>query len=425
MVAHCSWVTGLLNRDEFELRVRNALTRAHQGHGKSVVCFIDIDQFRLINDVLDHTAGDEMLHELAAELRVRLCEGDALARLSGDEFGVLLPGRQLSDVEATVQELLEAARRFRFQWLDRKYSITVSIGVAQIDASSESAGRVLSLADAACHSAKAAGRDRAKFMGRDVEAQTHHTQMGMVGEVGRAIEEGRLLLVSEDVVRVDAPDVVVYRELLVRLRGEDGALLKPVHFVPAAERYFLMTALDRWVMHEAMSKLATLAPNAHRGILYALNVSGQSLSDPEFLDYVIREIEETGVDPHRLCFELTETAAVSRLTDASRFVTRLTALGCQFALDDFGVGMSSFGYLKNFPVHFLKIDGSFVRSMRESQIDRGVVETINRIGHQLGLKTIAEHVESLDLLEPLKLMGVDWAQGHGIAPARSLDDLLK
>ncbi|MES2885770.1 MAG: EAL domain-containing protein [Pseudomonadota bacterium] len=418
-------VTGLLNREGFELQVRAALARARNVGEHSVVCLIDIDQFRLVNDVLGHAAGDELLHELAGELRVRLRERDVLARLSGDEFGVLLPGSRLDEVEPMVQSLLEAARRYRFQWLDRKHSVTLSIGVAQIDASTENVGRVLSLADAACHTAKGAGRDRARFMGRDDEAHLHHNEMGVVGQLGRAIEDGRLFLLCEDVVRVDAPEQVVYRELLVRMRGEDGQLIKPAHFVPAAERYFLMSALDRWVAREALGKLATLAPDAHRGIVYAINISGQSISDPEFRDFMVAEIESSGVDPTRLCFELTETAAVSRLTDASRFVSRLTELGCKFALDDFGVGMSSFGYLKNFPVHFLKIDGSFVRSMRDSQIDRGMVETINRIGHQLGLKTIAEHVESLDLLEPLCAMGVDWAQGHGIAPGRSLDDVLK
>lgn len=418
-------ITGLLNRDEFDLRVRAALTGARGSEETSVLCMIDIDQFRLVNDVLGHAAGDELLHELAGEMRVRLRERDILARLSGDEFGVLLQGCTLAEAEPLVNKLLDAARRYRFQWMDRKYSVTFSIGVAQVDASTESVGHVLSLADAACHAAKQAGRDRASFMGIDHAAGLLHSEMGVVGEVGQAIEDGRLFLIGEDVVRVDAPDQVVYRELLVRMRGEDGSLIRPASFVPAAERYFLMGTLDRWVVREAMSKLGRLRPEQHRGILYAINVSGQSIGDPEFLGFVLQEIQRSGVDPERLCFELTETAAISRLTDAARFVGGLSERGCKFALDDFGVGMSSFGYLKNFPVHFLKIDGSFVRSMRDSQIDRGMVETINRIGHQLGLKTIAEHVESLDLFEPLKSMGVDWAQGHGIATARSLDDILK
>jgi diguanylate cyclase (GGDEF)-like protein len=417
-------VTGLLNRDEFELRVRAALSKARQGGEPSVLAMIDIDHFRLVNDVLGHAAGDELLHELAGELRVRLREGDVLARLSGDEFGVLLPGYRLEDADLVVQGLLEAARRYRFQWMDRNHPITISIGVAQLDGHTENVGRVLSLADAACHTAKQAGRDRARFMGIDDEALDHHSEMGVVGQVGRAIEEGRMFLISEDVVCVSDPTKVVYRELLVRMRGEDGSLIKPAHFVPAAERYYLMSALDRWVARHAFARIGASKLAASNGIIHAINVSGQSLSDPDFLPFILGEMASSGVNPAHICFEITETTAISRLTDASRFIGELTARGCKFALDDFGVGMSSFGYLKNFPVHFLKIDGSFVRSMRDSQIDHGMVEAINRIGHQLGLKTIAEHVESLDLLEPLRLMGVDWAQGHGISPGKPLDDIL-
>ena len=185
----------------------------------------------------------------------------------------------------------------------------------------------------------------------------------------------------------------------------------------------MMNSLDRWVTRHAFAKLAKL-PSGGRPIVYAINVSGQSIGDPDFLDYVLSELDQSGVAPERICFEITETAAISRLTEAARFVARLTERGCKFALDDFGVGMSSFGYLKNVPVHFLKIDGSFVRSMRDSQIDLGMVQTINRIGHELGLKTIAEHVESPELLEALREVGVDWAQGRGISPSKLLDELL-
>lgn len=416
-------VTGLLNRDEFEARLRTAVAGTRAGGEPSVLAVLDIDQFRLINDVLGHAAGDELLHELAGELRVRLREGDAFARLSGDEFGILLMGVQQADADLLVRGLLEATRAYRFFWRDQSHSVTASIGVVAIDAETESVGRVLSQADAACYAAKQAGRDCARWMGVDTEASRHHDEMDLVGQMGRALATDRLFLFVEDVVRVDAPDEIVYRELLVRLRGDDGRLIKPAHFIPAAERYYMMNALDRWVARHAFAKLAKL-PAGGRSIVYAINVSGQSIGDPEFLEFVLGELDRSGVDPARICFEITETAAVSRLTEAARFVSRLTERGCKFALDDFGVGMSSFGYLKNFPVHFLKIDGSFVRSMRDSQIDLGMVETINRIGHELGLKTIAEHVEDLDVLESLRGIGVDWAQGRGISPGKLLDELL-
>lgn len=416
-------VTGLLNRDEFESRLRAAVSGARAGGEPSVLCVLDIDQFRLINDVLGHAAGDELLHELAGELRVRLREGDAFARLSGDEFGMLLMGVQQEGADPVVRGLLRATRDYRFFWREQSHSVTASIGVVAINRETESVGRVLAQADAACYTAKQAGRDCARWMSVDSEAARHHDEMDLVGQMGRALADDRLFLLVEDVVRVDMPEEVVYRELLVRLRGDDGRLIKPSHFIPAAERYYMMNSLDRWVMRHAFAKLALL-PAGGRPVLYALNVSGQSIGDPEFLDYVLTELDRSGVAPERICFEITETAAVSRLTEAARFVARLTERGCKFALDDFGVGMSSFGYLKNFPVHFLKIDGSFVRSMRDSQIDLGMVETINRIGHELGLKTIAEHVESPELLEALREVGVDWAQGRGVSPSKLLDELL-
>lgn len=416
-------VTGLLNRDEFETRLRAAVAGARAGGEPSVLCVLDIDQFRLINDVLGHAAGDELLHELAGELRVRLREGDAFARLSGDEFGILLMGLEQAGAEPLVLSLLETTRSYRFHWRDQSHSVTASMGAVAINAETESVGRVFSQADAACDAAKQAGRDCVRWMGIDTEAAHHHHEMDMVGQMGRALATDRLFLVVEDVVRVDAPAEIVYRELLVRLRGDDGRLIKPSHFIPAAERYYMMNALDRWVARHAFAKLAGL-PSAGRPIVYAINVSGQSIGDPQFLSYVLAELDSSGIAPERICFEITETAAISRLTEAAHFVARLTERGCKFALDDFGVGMSGFSYLKNFPVHFLKIDGSFVRSMRDSQIDLGMVETINRIGHELGLKTIAEHVEDLEVLETLKGIGVDWAQGRGISPGKLLDELL-
>lgn len=417
-------LTGLLNRDEFELRLRKAVSQAGSGGEVATLCLLDIDQFRLINDELGHTAGDELLHELAGALRARLREQDVFARFSGDEFALLLPGQGLTAAEPVVQALLEAARSYRFFWREQSYSLTLSIGVAGIGPETGQVGRVLSLADAACHAAKLAGRDRARWMGVDDEAYRHHHEMSVVRQLGRALEENRLLLVVEDVVQVQQPGQVMYRELLVRMRGDNGELVKPSDFIPAAERYNLMSALDRWVIRHGLAGIARIPTARDAEVLYALNVSGQSLGDPEFLPFVLDELGRSGIAPQRIVFEITETAAISQLAEASRFVARLTERGCRFALDDFGAGMSNFGYLRNFPVHFLKIDGSFVRSMHDSRIDRGMVETINRIGHELGLKTIAEHVESLDLLAPLRSMGVDWAQGRGISEARPLDELM-
>lgn len=415
-------LTGLLNRDEFEARARTALAEAKRSGHASVLCYIDVDQFKIINDTLGHIAGDELLHELAGELRSQLSETDVLARLGGDEFGVLLNARDLKHARPVVEALIDAARRFRFFWSGQTYAVTISAGAAVIDAASENITHAMSMADAACFVAKDAGRDRVRFAGDDDELSRRVVDMSLVGKIGKSLDEDRFVLHYEDVVRVEQPDDIVYRELLVRMRDEDGKLLTPGAFIQAAERYFLMSALDRWVLRAALRGIARLPADT---VIYAVNLSGQSLGDDKFLDYVLNEIDSSGVDPERLCFEITETAAVSRLTEAVRFMSRVAESGCRFALDDFGAGMASFSYLKNFRVDFLKIDGSFVRAMLGSRADRGMVESINRIGHEFGLKTIAEHVESSALLEPLREMGVDWAQGRAIAWGRPFDELIR
>ncbi|MDE2148408.1 MAG: EAL domain-containing protein [Gammaproteobacteria bacterium] len=414
-------LTGLLNRDEFDARVRGALAGARHGGKSSTLCIFDVDQFKVINDTLGHVAGDELLHELAAELRGCLGEGDVFARLGGDEFGVLLPQRDLEAARPVADLLIEAARRFRFSWAGQNHAVTISLGAVLVDGATENVAQAISMADAACYVAKDAGRDRARFAGAGDELARRHLQMSLIGKIGKALDESRFTLFYEDVVAVTDPNTVVYRELLLRLREHGGRFLAPAAYIQAAERYFMMSTLDRWVIRRALDTLAQLPPD---GVIYAINLSAQSLSDDKTLELVEQELVRSGVSPQRLCFEITETAAVSRMTEAAHFITRLSQMGCRFALDDFGAGMASFSYLKNFAVDFLKIDGGFVRAMLGSRVDRGMVETINRIGHDLGLKTIAEHVESPALLAPLREMGVDWAQGRFIAWSRPVEALL-
>jgi EAL domain-containing protein (putative c-di-GMP-specific phosphodiesterase class I) len=346
---------------------------------------------------------------------------DAFARLGGDEFGVLLFGHDLQTARAVADSLIDTARRFRFAWQGHTYAVTITIGAALIDSNAADITHAMSMADAACFVAKDAGRDRVLFAGNDDELASRHVQMSMVGKIGKSLDEDRFVLHYEDVVSIESPKQVVYRELLVRMREADGKLLLPASFIQAAERYFLMGALDRWVLRKAFRGIAQLPPDE---IIYAVNLSGQSLGDPKLLDFVLAELDSSGVDPKRICFEITETAAVSRLTEAVRFIQRISLCGCRFALDDFGSGMASFNYLKNFTVHFLKIDGSFVRAMLASRADRGMVESINSIGHEMGLKTIAEHVETPAMMQPLRDMGVDWAQGRAIAWGKAFDTLM-
>lgn len=415
-------VTGLLNRDEFEARARAAHAEARLSNRPAVIACIDLVQFKPLHEALGPVAGDELLRDLATELRARLCESDSLARLGGEQFGVLLPGLDLFAARIVVDTLLDGIRHFRFQWAGRSHTISVSIGASLIDAEVPGVAQVLSDAEAASIAARDAGINQACYAGGGEELPQRYIDMSRARQLGRALDENHFQLYFEDVVDVGQPDRVRYRELLTRVREDDGRVIAPGALIQAAERFFMMPALDRWVLRTA---LATIARFPDDGIIYSINLSGQSIGDPEFADAVFAAIDATHVDPHRICFEIAEKTLVSRMMDAVRFVDRLSAIGCRFALDDFGVGTASFSYLKNVHVDYVKIDGSFVTSMAASRADRGMVEAITRVARELGLITIAEHVEDKDLFEALRTCGVEWAQGRAIGFARPLDDIAR
>ena len=416
-------LTGLLSREEFERRLSSLIGEAHnEHHHQHAFAYLDLDQFKVINETLGHFAGDELLRQFAGHSRALLSARDVFARLGGDEFGILMPHREPGDAERAVRDILDSTRAFRFQWDGLQYGLTASIGLTLITHQTGSAAMALSEADAACFAAKDAGRDRMHIAGTNDETLRRRGEMGMVSRINRALDLDLFELHFEDVVRCSNPGQVVYRELLVRMKDEErpGHLVPPGLFIPAAERYFLMGALDRWVINKACEGIARHPTD---GVLYAVNVSGLSLNDENFVNYVLDCFSRHGVAPEQICFEITETAAISHLKEARDFIERLVNVGCCFALDDFGVGMSSFSYLKNLPVAFIKIDGGFVRSMMQNRVDRGMVEAINRIGHEMNLKTIAEHVETTEILAALTAMGVDYAQGWAIARGRPFDAL--
>lgn len=413
-------ITGLLNREEFETRLRAAFLQSQQNaEHQHVLCYLDVDQFKVVNDTVGHEAGDELLHELAGELRVRLPEQDAFARLGGDEFGILMLNCDREQAEKRVEALIDAAQHYRFHWNDQLHAVSISVGMTLIDHRVPNITRALSLADSACFEAKEAGRNRFHYIDLQEAISHQHRDMSFVSKVGEALDDHRLMLFSEDVVSLKNPKQVVYRELLLRVRDKEGRPSSPGPYIRAAERYYLMGSIDRWVVRQALHTIKSSAQlSEDDNIIYAINLSGQSISDPKFLQYVIKELENHQLKPQKLCFEITETAAIHHMQQAERFTRALSDLGCLFAVDDFGVGMASFNYLRNFPLNFLKIDGSFVRAILESKIDHGFVDNMNRIGQQMGLITIAEHVEATALLAPLSDIGVDWVQGHGIHEAR-------
>jgi diguanylate cyclase (GGDEF)-like protein/PAS domain S-box-containing protein len=412
-------LTGLINRGEFELRLTQAIESARDGHVQHALCYLDLDQFKIVNDTCGHIAGDELLKQLTAHLQTRVREVDTLARLGGDEFGILLERCAVEEALATADTIRQLVRKFRFAWQGKVFEIGVSIGLVPITADSGSLVDVLSAADSACYVAKDQGRNRIHvYRLEDSALAQRHGEMQWVHRVNRALGEDRFRLFYQKVMPLSSAEHDLYSEILVRMVDEQGSMIPPMAFIPAAERYQMMPALDRWVLAAALEALRGLPPGFDDVGICAVNLSGQSLCDDHFLGSVVELLDDARIDPARICFEITETAAIANLTRATRFVSVLKGRGCRFALDDFGSGLSSFSHLKHLPVDFLKIDGSFVRDMQHDPVDAAMVEAINRIGQVMGLRTIAEAVENDATLACLRPLGVNYAQGSGIAPPR-------
>jgi len=420
-------LTGVLNRREFERCLGEALTRSKTQHQEHVLCLVDLDRFKLVNDTCGHAAGDSLLRQLTGLLQAQLRSGDSLARLGGDEFGILLESCPLDRGLALADTLREAVAQCRFSWEQHTFSVGASIGVVPITPFSGDLDEVVQAADAACYAAKDTGRNRVHlYQPDDRELTRRQGESHWAGRILAAIDQDRLELYCQPIVPVtDHGPTGEFVELLLRLRDEDGALIPPGSFLPAAERYDLLPAIDRWVVATALAALAgRYGGRGSVGDLYSINLSGASIGDETFLAFVRARLAEHRIPAKLICFELTETVAISDLAVAVEFIHELRALGCRFALDDFGSGLSSFAYLKNLPVDFLKIDGHFVRGIAHDSIDRAMVEAVNRIGHEIGLRTIAEFVESQAILDCLRELGVDYAQGYAIARPQPLADRL-
>jgi diguanylate cyclase (GGDEF)-like protein len=392
------------------------------------VLYLDLDQFMVVNDTCGHAAGDELLRQVTSLLRPLLREGDTLARLGGDEFGVLLEYCPAEPAVRIAETMRSALADFRFVWKTRSFNGSVSVGLVNIADGGQTLAGVLSAADAACYMAKEKGRNRVQVYSPDSsEMAVRHGEMEWVDRIQRALAENRFCLFAQPVCvtrgdRTSRP----YTELLLRLRDETNEMIQPVAFIPAAERYNLMPAIDRWVITTAFAILAQNGETRGDGRTLetvAINLSGASISEDSFLDFVCDQFARFSIPHASICFEITETNAVTSLSKAVDFMHTLQARGCRFALDDFGVGLSSFTYLKHLPVDFVKIDGSFVVDMLQNPVNHAMVEAIHNIGHILGKKTIAESVESIAILDALDTIGVDYAQGFAVAPPRIFGQL--
>ena len=416
-------LTGLINRREFENRLVAALDNAYGQNGHShALLYFDLDQFKVVNDTFGHTAGDELLRQISELVQSNIRSTDVLARLGGDEFGILLERCTEARAIEVAEAIRSAVEAFRFTWQDAAASMRCSIGIVMVDKDSQSVASIMSSADVACYSAKDMGRNQVHLY-QDSDASVRHEEMKWVSRITSAVEENRFELFYQPIIGIGRKRAGArgHYELLLRMRGENGEIVGPDQFIPAAERYNLMSTLDRWVIREALSQLADRNQDSTEArFTLAINLSGTSLSEDRFLEFVIEELTRQRLPHGAICFEITETAAISNLSRVIHFMQTLRKLGCKFSLDDFGSGLSSFTYLKNLPVDYLKIDGQFIRNVAEDSVDESMVRAINEVGRAMGIATIAERVESKKVLDKLGDLGIEFAQGFFIARPTSV-----
>ena len=413
-------LTGLINRREFENRLTAAVDSVRDNPGcRHALLYLDLDQFKLVNDTCGHPAGDQLLRQITGVLQSRVRNGDTLARLGGDEFGILLQDCSLDQALRVAETLRQAIREYRFVWQDGGMAVGVSIGIVEITKEAPTVASVMSAADVACYAAKDQGRNRVQLYKPD-DVPERHREMHWVSKLTRAREDSRFELFYQPIVAIGADrGEREHFELLLRLRDESGSLVAPAEFIPAAERYNVMPSIDRWVVRQALDQLVHRSGLGVKPYTIAVNLSGTSLNDERFLEYIICQLNSQEFVPGALCFEITETAAIANLGNLVYFMRELKSRGCDFALDDFGSGLSSFLYLKTLPVDYLKIDGLFIENVTRDPVDRSMVEAISQVGRAMGIKTIAERVESVEVLNELARLGIGFAQGYHIAEPRS------
>jgi len=418
-------LTGLYNRRKFEENPEEILLNVRESDAHHSLFYLDLDNFKIVNDTCGHVAGDELLKQLPSLFNEVLRSGDVIARLGGDEFGVILENCGLKQAASIANKIRQKIKDYRFIWEDKTFEIGVSVGVIGISSDNCEMSQVLSAADVACYAAKDSGRNRVHVYEPSDEMVTErYGQMHWTARISKALEEERFQIFQQPIVGTKDSSRE-HMEILLRMIDESGKIIPPGAFLPAAERYGLMPDIDRWVLNEVfkyMGKDHADDPIKGTNRIIAINLSGDSINDGGLLNYILALKNKYGVSLSNVCFEITETVAISNLSKASLFINELKNYGCKFALDDFGSGLSSFAYLKSLPVNYLKIDGSFVCDVSRDKIDRAMVESIQQVGSVMGLRTIAEHVEDEDTLKTLQEIGVDYVQGYYLGRPEAVED---
>ncbi len=415
-------LTGLINRHEFELRLDRSIRIARTQSGAHALLYIDLDQFKVVNDTCGHAAGDELLRQLSGLLLGSVRHRDTLGRLGGDEFGMLLENCPLDKAVSLANKLLKTLDEFQFSWNENSFTLGMCIGVVAIDSTTNDIAAAMSAADAACYIAKESGRNRVQIAHPgDRKLQQRHGEMQWVSRLTRAIEENQFELFYQPISPCARRSNITRNiEILLRMIDDDGTIIMPGAFMPAAEKYNLAANIDRWVITSTMEWIAGHTSKENRPLTVSVNISGQTVSSAEMLRFIMDKTEETGVSAEHIVFEITETTAIANIAAATSFMLTLRGCGFRFSLDDFGSGLSSFAYLKKLPVDYLKIDGAFVRDLLSDPVDYAMVRSINELGQLLGKETIAQSVETLHIADELRSIGVDYVQGHAYAKAQPL-----
>ena len=413
------YLTGLLNRQEFEQQIDRVIVTTKITKQHHAFCYLDLDRFTVINDICGYFVGDELLRQITSLLEKEVDRKDIISRLGGDEFGILLKDYSLAEAEKKAHKLRKKIREFRFNWQNKNLVLGVSIGIVAIDENSSDFSDLLSGADTACYAVKKQGRNWVRvYDSEDRELAQHRGERYWISELNLALEENRFCLYRQKITPLQNNSGADHYEILLRLFDREGNLIPPMKFIPAAEHYDLMPSIDRWVISTFFASYQKYCESDKSSLtsktIYTINLSGSSINSERFFVFLKEQLATHNISPEKICFEITETAAIANLGKAAQFISEIKELGCFFALDDFGSGMSSLAYLKNLPVDYLKIDGNFVKNIVEDPVDRATVECFNRIGEVMKIQTIAEFVENDAIMSQLKEIGVNYAQGYGI-----------